>query len=130
MRSGDYFTWQCEHKEDDCISHDCCDHSKIILAPKKCYKLFFNGNIFGISCSDNCKCNLSLRVKSSCSNCSKNIFEYNMPEILNGETYTTVSFGGIFISTHDCFEPTILTLELVSPYKAIIKQAYLSIMEI
>ncbi len=130
LRSEDYFRWQCEHKEGDCISHDSCDDSKIILAPKKCFQIFFSANICGINCSDDCRSNLSLRIETICSNSRKDVFTYFMPEILNNQTPATASFGGIFISTHDCIEPTLLIVELISPYKAIVKQAFLSVMEI
>ena len=129
LKSGDYFKWRSEHAAGKCISHDFCDCSKIILAPKKCFQLSFSANICGSYCAD-CKCSLSLKIETICCNCITDVFTYSMPMILDNIIPVTASFGGIFVSTRDCAEPAILTVELISPHKAAIKQAFLSIMEI
>lgn len=130
LNSRNCFEWQCEHIENNCITHDLCNPSRIILGRKKNYIIFFSANICGIHCSDFCRCNLSISIQSICSNCKKDVFSYNMPEALNGIIPVTASLGGVFISTYDCDEPSELTVVLMSPDTAIIDQAFLTVMEV
>lgn len=129
IRAKEPIHWQCEHSAGKCISLDFCDSSKILLAPKKNFQIFFSANICGVHSFNDCKSNLSIGIRTMCCDFEREIFAYNMPEVLSGKTPVTVSFGGIFVSTCECIEPAELAAVLISPDSALVKQAFLSIME-
>lgn len=130
MRAEELICWQCEHAAGKCIRLKLNNNSKILLAAKKNFQVFFSGNICGSNCFNEYKSNFSIGIILNCCGYSREVFTYHMPDALNGKTPVTASFGGIIVSTCECCESAELTVVLKSPDSAIIKEAFFSIIEI
>ena len=129
IRAEEFICWHCEHTAGKCIRLNPNDSSKILLAVKRNFQVFFSANICGSNIFNECKSNFSIGLTLNCCGYSREVFTYHMPDALNGKMPVTVSFGGVVVSTCECSDPAVLTVVLKSPDSVIIKEAFFSIME-
>ncbi len=127
LKAHEFFEWKCCAKTGECISWHPTECSKIILAPEKNYLISFTANICGSKSINSTPNALSIAVLTLCGQKEQSHFSYHLPSYLSSYSTATASFSGVWISTCDCCEPTILTLALLSPKMITIHRSYLSI---
>lgn len=117
--------WQPTSLHGDCISHDSCDSSKIVLRSAGRFIINFAVNVCAKSnCTSKAAISLQAITEHEC------VDLYTIHGQVNANALITLSQSGIIIDTFTFASPTVLVLRLTSSDALTVENAVFSIIEI